>query len=478
MAEDAIFSPITLPSGVVLSNRLVKVALYEHLAKLFGGPPNSYHFQVYKRWSQHDWAMILTGNVQVMPDHICLGRDLVAPSGFSDTELRPFKELADAIHGQREHRPKAILQLSHAGRQSPNFIGGRPPFVAPLAPSSIRLGSTLKEKGWLSGLIHQAMFGIPRTMSLADIDQVVDAFVRGARVASLANFDGVQLHVAHGYLLAQFISPKSNLRTDEYSCAPANTLRLLNRIVVGIRSTVPPDFILGLKINSADYADVSAAGEASSALDHVRTIASWGLVDFLEISGGDYEKPDFVATAASASSRQALFAEFSQEALRVTQDMPHPPLILLTGGLTTPAQLHRALSNNHTHLLGLGRSAILRPDLPTLLKDGPSDPNALFAPLPDLGVHGWWATLLSGLPQIKLIGAGVAMAWYTVELRRLGKSGAQIGADYRIGAMGSLFWMWAWAGPEPLSLVPVFLASVPVLAVAWYLLQVITRTAV
>jgi 2,4-dienoyl-CoA reductase-like NADH-dependent reductase (Old Yellow Enzyme family) len=217
---DEIFSSIALPSGRILSNRLVKVAmlvkiyesrwisrpnlhqvaLYEHLAKLHGGPPNNWHRTLYSNWANHDWGMIITGNVQVSPHHLSLARDLVIPAELSIESVRPFKELAAAMHGARKEkdRPVAIMQLSHAGRQSPNILGGRFPFFRPLAPSNIRLGSSLKNNNFLSDLIHRIMFQVPRDMSPADIDEVVESFVRGARLASQAGYDGVELHVAHG----------------------------------------------------------------------------------------------------------------------------------------------------------------------------------------------------------------------------------------------------------------------------------------
>ncbi|KAJ7701075.1 hypothetical protein B0H17DRAFT_1045919 [Mycena rosella] len=444
---DPIFTPIALPSGRTLRNRLVKVSLYEHLAKLLGGPPNRFHLELYSKWSAHDWGMIFTGNVLVSPQHMCLARDLVLPSSLSDEDLKPFEMLAAAIHGEREDRPMAIMQLSHAGRQSPNLLGGRFPFAAPLAPSSIRLGSSLKNNGLISDLLHRFIFQVPRAMSPADIDDVVESFVRGVKVAARTGYDGVELHAAHGYLLAQFISAKSNTRTDEYSCSPSNALRLVHRIVLETRAAVPSEFILGLKINAADYADSSIAGEVSPALDHIRTIASWGSVDFIEISGGDYEKPDFLTTDVSGvSARQAIFADFAQHARRAVESVPRAPLILLTGGLTTPAQLHSALSGRHADLLGLGRSAILRPDLPRLLRDAPA-PHALFGSPPDLSVGGAW--LFDRLPRIKLLGAGVAMAWYIVALRRLGTpSLAAMGPPYSVSAMGGILWMWAWFGAD------------------------------
>jgi 2,4-dienoyl-CoA reductase-like NADH-dependent reductase (Old Yellow Enzyme family) len=90
------------------------------------------------------------------------------------------------------------MQLSHAGRQSPNVLGGRRPFAPPLSPSAIALGSGKKNKGFLSSLFHRLLFQVPQEMSLANIDDVVEGFVRGAKLAALTGFDGVQLHAAHG----------------------------------------------------------------------------------------------------------------------------------------------------------------------------------------------------------------------------------------------------------------------------------------
>lgn len=95
---------------------------------------------------------------------------------------------------------------------------------------------------------------------------------------------------------------QTNARTDEYSTHPDDVLRLLHRIVTSIRAVVPQNFILGMKLNVSDYVDTGpaetqrarTASEVASedrALGHIRTIALWGGVDFLEISGGDYEKP-------------------------------------------------------------------------------------------------------------------------------------------------------------------------------------------
>lgn len=181
--------------------------MYEHLAALFGGPPNHYHYTLYSTWSRYGWGMVITGNVQVSQTHLTLGRDMIVPTNVSQDSLQPFKNLAAAIHGRALEAgdpldvvpPLAILQLSHAGRQSPNILGGRFPFVPPLAPSSIPVGSGAKHgSSYFSNIFNWLLFQTPCPMSLADIDDTVNAFVKGAYVAVSAGFDGIQLHVAHG----------------------------------------------------------------------------------------------------------------------------------------------------------------------------------------------------------------------------------------------------------------------------------------
>ena len=161
--------------------------------------------------------MIVTGNVQVDKRHLSLGRDVVIPKLEASPEvLERFKEWARCMKGlqdsddgrdAREERvhPLAILQLNHTGRQSPNFIGGRLPFVAPLSASATRVGSssrtaqsTSATAQWISYLAYALLFQRAREMTRSDIDEVISACMRGARLAVEAGFDGVQLHAAHG----------------------------------------------------------------------------------------------------------------------------------------------------------------------------------------------------------------------------------------------------------------------------------------
>jgi 2,4-dienoyl-CoA reductase-like NADH-dependent reductase (Old Yellow Enzyme family) len=171
--------------------------MYEHLAKFFGGPPTEFHLALYSIWSRYEWGMVITGNVQVAQSHLTLGRDLIVPERLNDASIKPYKALANAIKGP-DRRTLAILQLSHAGRQSPNTIGGRLPFVKPLAPSAIPVGTNLTLNDPIALMFHKILFQTPKEMSPMDFSLVLAGFHRGARLAQRAGFDGIELHVAHG----------------------------------------------------------------------------------------------------------------------------------------------------------------------------------------------------------------------------------------------------------------------------------------
>lgn len=164
-------------------------------------------------------------------------------------------------------------------------------------------------------------------------------------------------------------------------------------------------------------------------------------------------------TTHSKSPRQAYFAHFSHQALqaleslRKTSTTPPTPLILLTGGLRTPAVLRTVLNSGHAHLLGIGRGSVLCPNLPSILKENLTRLDDIpFQREPDLSlprILDYWplSWVWSLVPKIKLIGAGVGMAWYVVAIRRIShasRSGSDMILNYNMGGLGAVFWMWCW----------------------------------
>ncbi|KAL5480864.1 hypothetical protein ACEPAI_9804 [Sanghuangporus weigelae] len=439
-----VLSLIELPCGRVVPNRLVKAAMYEHLASFFGGPPNRTLNALYSVWARGGWGMIITGNVQVSCTHLSLGADMVVPEHLSEESMNRFRRLSDVLHGLnvergstighgKEMQPLAIMQLNHTGRQSPNVLGGR--FLQPpLSASATRVGDSQESRrrdNLLTRAANAALFQRARAMSEQDVKKTVDDFVRGARLAHESGFDGIQIHAAHGYLIAQFISRKTNLRTDKYD----PPLTFLCEIVEAIRLAVPRTFVVGLKLNAADYA--TGGFSRAEGAEHIAQIARWqwnkGGVDFIEISGGDYESPEFMQ---NSSSRQAFFESFSHLAVTAVENEYHttdfsrrPPLIMLSGGLRTRGQFSRVLGRRHAHLLGLARLSVLQPNLPQLLynyhdqmrigksldeRDQYLSDEELWSweiqPSPEPSSPGWWP---------HLVGAGIGMAWYVVAMRHI-----------------------------------------------------------
>lgn len=177
--------------------------MYEHLTCWGGGAPNAYHLALYSTWSRYDWGMIITGNVQVLGSHLTLGRDLVVPDQLDDTSLKLFENLAKASKGP-DGQTLAIMQLSHAGRQSPNLLGGRYPFMPPSAPSSIPIGLRTTKHDFVAAVIQKLLFQTPKELTLAEIDDIAEKFVQGARLAHLSGFDGIELHAAHGCTYSRY----------------------------------------------------------------------------------------------------------------------------------------------------------------------------------------------------------------------------------------------------------------------------------
>lgn len=132
-----------------------------------------------------EWVSI--GNVQVSNKHLTVGRDMCVPEVLDDMSVSQFKKLASIMHGNSdgstnaEHSPLALMQISHAGRQSPRFVGGRPIFDPPLGASDVPMKS--RSESWIGRVLFDLMFVPPRAATDEDIRDVIERFVRGAQLS-------------------------------------------------------------------------------------------------------------------------------------------------------------------------------------------------------------------------------------------------------------------------------------------------------
>lgn len=222
------------------------------------------------------------GNVQVDANHICTATDLSVDHTLSDDKIiAAWKPWAAACS---EHGTPAVMQLCHPGRQSPAGAGKRGFFAKPMAPSAVALqmGSGIVAKA-----ITALLFGTPREMSMSDIETVVKQFAKSARLAAASGFAGAEIHGGHGFLLEQFLSAKSNRRTDGYGGSAANRARFAVEVIQAVRKAVPAGFAVGVCLNSAD---VQSQTELRESIEQIKLMTKAG-VDFIQISGGTFENP-------------------------------------------------------------------------------------------------------------------------------------------------------------------------------------------
>ncbi len=193
---------LTLPCGHRLANRLCKAAMTEGLADPHDNPTQA-HQQLYATWARGGAALLLTGNIMVDRRYLERAGNVVVENTSSLPALRNWAQVV------RDAGSQLWAQISHPGRQCPRLVN-----LTPLAPSAVQLE--------LAG-----NFGQPRAATSADIQDIIGRFARTAAILKAAGFDGVQVHGAHGYLLSQFLSPRTNRRNDEWGGTLENRARLL-----------------------------------------------------------------------------------------------------------------------------------------------------------------------------------------------------------------------------------------------------------
>ncbi|HEJ8098544.1 TPA: NADH:flavin oxidoreductase/NADH oxidase family protein [Serratia marcescens] len=345
------FTPLILPNGSRLPNRLAKVALEENLADE-GQLPGPALWRLYRHWGIGGAGLIITGNVMID------GRAMTGPGGVvleQDTPLAPFETWAKAA---RQEGAQVWMQLSHPGRQVMANMGGNA-----WAPSAIPMAMGKYSK----------QFAPPQAMSEAQIAEVIARFAASAHAAEQAGFTGVQIHAAHGYLISQFLSPLSNQRSDRWGGELANRARLLLEVVSAVRQRVSPGFCVAVKLNSADF---QRGGFSPDEARQVLLMLNKLPVDLVELSGGSYESPAMQGEAADDSTlaREAYFLTFARDLAAVAR-MP----VMTTGGIARPSVAQQVL-NSGVAVVGIATAMAEIPDLPHRWQAGEA-PHALPAPV-------------------------------------------------------------------------------------------------
>ena len=262
---------------------------------------------------------------------------LVSSGLYSDHLIRGKNLLAEAI---QEHNCLAIIQLSHGGRQA----NGRANPLQPVAPSEVMCRVTQR---------------MPRALSILEIQQIEDAFAEAAYRAMLAGFDGVEIHGAHGYLIAEFLSPYTNRRTDEYGGSLENRARFAANILKKARAKTSDNFIIGIRINGSDFLEGGATIEDACAYVSILN----DLADYFHLSGSIYETAPLYNITAMYMPGGA-YLPFAEAVKKVTKK----PVIAV--GSLDYKMGEQALQEGQADIIALGRSLIADPELPNKLAQG------------------------------------------------------------------------------------------------------------
>ncbi|KAM3072205.1 hypothetical protein ACMFMG_008664 [Clarireedia jacksonii] len=338
-------------SGREAKNRFLKGAMAERMSswdpKDFKarGIPSKELINVYKRWGEGEFGQILTGNVMIEYDQLeAMGNPIIPrDADFSGPRFEAFKEMAAA---GKAHGSLMVAQVSHPGRQCEEKIQPHP-----ISASDIQLTADA------TGM----KFAKPRAATQEDINQVIEGFAHCAEFLEKAGYDGIQLHGAHGYLLAQFLSPTTNNRTDKYGGSIENRFRLILEVAEEIRKRVSASFIIGIKVNSVEFQEKGFSPEEARVLCQALENARF---DYVELSGGTYESLAFGYKKESTKKRESFFLEFAEEIVKpLTKTKTY-----VTGGFKTVGAMVKAL--DIVDGVGLARPVCQEFTLPKLMLEG------------------------------------------------------------------------------------------------------------
>jgi 2,4-dienoyl-CoA reductase-like NADH-dependent reductase (Old Yellow Enzyme family) len=356
-AQTRAFSPFRL-AGLTLRNRIIKSATYEGMSP--GGRASQALVEHHARLAEGGVGLTTVAYAAVMSE----GRTFSGQLLMDDDQVQRLRPLTDAVH---RHGAAASLQLVHCGGFSKYRAPGD---RGPAGPSR-----AFNAYGSLSGLVWT------RAMSESDIAVVVTAFADAAARAQQAGFDAVELHLGHGYLLSQFLSPATNRRTDGWGGSLANRLRLPIAVVRAVREQLGGNFPILCKTNLDD--GFAGGLDLEESIGIAQALAAEG-VDALVLSAGFVSRSPFYLLRGGRPLRQMIAAEqswpqklalalfgplvvrpwpfselFLLESARRVRQAVHIPLALL-GGVASRDNLATAMQEGF-ELVAVARALLANP---------------------------------------------------------------------------------------------------------------------
>jgi anthraniloyl-CoA monooxygenase len=325
------FQPFRLRS-LALENRVVVSPMCQYSAQ--DGMPGDWHLVHYGSRAIGGAGLMFTEMTDVSAEaRISLG----CAGIYSDAHEAVWKRIVDFVHAQS--KTKFCLQLGHAGRKGATKLMWE------------GIDEPLEEGGWpiisASPLPYFPHSAVPREMTRADMDQVIADFVAATKRGQRAGFDMLELHAAHGYLLASFISPLTNTRHDEYGGTLANRLLFPLEVFRAMRAAWPHEKPMSVRISATDWVDGGLTGD--DAVEVARAFAAAGC-DLIDVSTGQ-TTPD--AQPVFGRMFQTPFSDqIRNEASLAT---------MCVGAITTADQVNTIIASGRADLVALARPHLVDP---------------------------------------------------------------------------------------------------------------------
>ena len=331
-----LFSPFKIGS-MELKNRIVMPAMETHLCNEEGYVTDAIISYYCER---------IKGGV----GYVTVENTAIEPAGrlndgmlciFEDNFIPGLKKLTDAVH---ELDGKIVIQLSHGGKEALTYFTG----LDPVSPSAIP-----------SLLIKQT----PRALTVEEIHDLVQKFADSGKRVYEAGADGIEIHMAHGYLVNQFLSPEANIRTDEYGGNTENRARFAVEIVKAIREQVPQDYPVICRISADEYTDTGIKLEEGKL--HAQMLEKAG-ASAIHVSACNSASPFF--NIPTYYLEEGCFTHLA-EGVKSVVNVP----IITVGRILGPEYAEKILEQNKADLVAFGRVLIGEPYMPEKAKSGQLD---------------------------------------------------------------------------------------------------------
>ena len=325
------FQPFRLRE-MVLENRVVVAPMDTYSAR--DGIPGDWHLVHYGARATGGAGLLFTEMTCISPEsRITLG----CAGLWNDEQEAAWKRVVDFVHGNSA--AKFCLQLGHAGRKGATKLMWD------------GIDRPLEESGWdvysASPIPYFPDSQVPRELSRADMDLIKTHFVKAVERGNRAGFDMLELHCAHGYLLASFISPLTNRRTDEFGGSIQNRLRFPLEVFDAMRAAWPAHKPMSVRVSATDWAAGGVTGEV--AVEVARAFSDHG-VDLVDVSTGQTVRE---ARPIYGRMFQTPFSDQIRNEAQVAT--------MCVGNITTADQVNTILAAGRADLVALGRPHLVDP---------------------------------------------------------------------------------------------------------------------